>query len=603
MNKILASSLVAVVALGANIASAQSYYSPYVMPSQPSTYSSGACVNLVSDLSYGSTGSQVRQLQTFLVSRNYPGGGSWMITGNFRTATLTAVRNFQMEQNLPTTGVADAATRAAIAQVSCGGSAYNYNTNPYLYSLPNYNNNYNNNFNYNNLNCYYTYPYTCNNSYNYNPYNYNNYNPYNYNYNYGVSLSSISPVSGERGTTITVYGTNLDYFNNTVYFGSQPVANVPSQNGTSLTVTIPWGVNPGGVGVYVTNSRGTSNTLTFNVIASYSGCNYPSPFAQGYGGTQYTYGSYNTTYCPPNMNAPYITNLSPNSGAVGTIVTVNGSGFSPTGNTVHFGGGVITGISSSNGNTLTFTVPSQLTGPSSQFVTVGTYNVSVSNFAGFTSNSVPFSVTSTGSYGAPTITSVNGPTSLSTGTVGTWTITVNNQNNTYMTTSVRWGDEGTYPNYASSPQTSYSGTNTLTFTHTYNTPGTYNVVFTVSNNQGQQNTASATVLVGSGTYGNVTLSYLSPTVGRVGTQVMLQGSGFSAFDNTVHFGIGGTQHVPSYNGTTIYYTIPYSVSPCDVVTYGTFCAQATQMVTPGSYPVYVTNSGGTSQTLNFTVTN
>ena len=89
MNKILVSSLVVFVALGANVASAQSYYPSYSYPTYQSQYQSqtqyqqpytGACVNLVSDLSYGSSGSQVSQLQTFLVSRNYPGGGTWMIT-------------------------------------------------------------------------------------------------------------------------------------------------------------------------------------------------------------------------------------------------------------------------------------------------------------------------------------------------------------------------------------------------------------------------------------------------------------------------------------------------------------------------------------------
>ncbi|MSU73543.1 hypothetical protein EXS56_00180 [Candidatus Kaiserbacteria bacterium] len=582
LNKIVASGVVAVSLFGASIASAQSYYPSYNYGTTYTQPYSGACVSLATDLSYGSRGSQVSQLQTFLVSRNYPGGGSWMITGSFRTATLTAVKNFQIEQNLPTTGVVDAATRAAISRVSCGGSVgynynnYNYNTNPYTYSaLPTYN--YNNNYN-NNSNCYYTYPYTCNNQ---------------YNYGYGVSLTSLSPVSGEPGTSLIIYGTNLDNVNNTVYFGSQPVANVPSSNGTSLTVTVPGGITPGGAGVYVTNSRGTSNTLTFNVIARYSACNYP-----------YSYGTYNTTYCPPNVNTPYITYLNPASGAVGSTVTVYGSGFSPTGNTVHFGGGVITGLNSTDGRTVSFIVPSSLFGYTSQVVTLSTYNVSVSSFSGQTSNALPFAVTSTGTAGAASIMSVAGPTTLSTGGMGTWTITLNNQYNSYLTTSVNWGDAGSGYGNTSSPQSTYAqGTNTLSFTHTYYAPGTYTVVFTVANSAGQQNTATATVTVSNtGTYGNVSLSYLTPTSGRVGTQVMLQGTGFNALDNAVHFGIGGTLHAPSFNnGTTIYYTIPYAVSPCDLVGFG--CTAPTTLVIPNSYPLYVTNSQGTSQTLQFAVTN
>ncbi len=184
MNKIIVSSLVAIVALSANVATAQGYYfsappsynnynsgyqQPYSYSAYPtyntyptnntyqtsypySTSYTGSCVNLVSDLQYGSNGSQVSQLQTFLVSQNYPGGGSWMITGNFRSATLAAVRTFQQQQGLAMTGIVDASTRAAISRVSCGGysggyNMYNYNTNPYTIPFNNYNTKTNTNVN------------------------------------------------------------------------------------------------------------------------------------------------------------------------------------------------------------------------------------------------------------------------------------------------------------------------------------------------------------------------------------------------------------------------------------------------------------------------
>ena len=202
------------------------------------------------------------------------------------------------------------------------------------------------------------------------------------------------------------------------------------------------------------------------------------------------------------------------------------------------------------------------------------------------------------SGGAPTIASVNGPTVLATGAQGLWTIVVNNTNNAYLTTSVSWGDSGVYGNAA--PQTtSVQGTNTLTFTHTYAMSGSYTITFTVSNGS-QQNISTATVNVSGTNAGSVTLSSLSPTSGYPGAQVVLQGSGFTS-DNTVHFGVGGTQHLPSVNGTTIYYTIPSFLSPCDVIVGGTVCAQYIQQVTAGSYPISVSNSNGTTQTLNFQV--
>ncbi len=466
MHKILIFLLAVLVAFGANVAYAQSYY-----PSYTGTSYSGTCVNLTGDLSYGSRGSEVSQLQTFLVSHDFPGSGSWMITGNFRSATLAAVRNFQQSQGLPITGVADAATRSATSRVSCAGYPY---TTPFNY-----------NYNYtNNTNCYYTYPYTCNNYLNYN----------------NVALSSFSVTTGLPGTSVTIYGSNFDYFNNTVYFGQTPLMNIPSYNGTSLTFTVPSYVTAGTVGVYVVNSRGTSNTLNFAVISTYSAYNCP-----GLSGYQYTYGSYGTygyNYCPPNSGVIALTYLNPNSSAVGSTVTIVGSGFSQTGNTVRFGGGVITGLASSDGRTLSFTVPSQLVGGSSDFVRQDTYNVSVSNFGGQTSNALPFTVTA-----------------------------------------------------------------------------------------------------GSGSYGTITLSSVSPMLGRVGSQVILTGSGFTPLENTVHFGIGGTQHVPSYNGTTIYYTIPSFVSPCDMLTQGALCAQNVQQVLPGSIQMYVTNSVGMSNAILFQVTN
>jgi hypothetical protein len=87
-----------------------------------------------------------------------------------------------------------------------------------------------------------------------------------------------------------------------------------------------------------------------------------------------------------------------------------------------FGHGLIAGLNSFDGRSLTFTVPSQLVGYNTQNVTLATYQVSVKNSAGYASNSLPFTVTSLGSAGAPTITGISGPTSLQTGSTGTWSV-------------------------------------------------------------------------------------------------------------------------------------------------------------------------------------
>lgn len=583
MNKILISSALLLALFSAGVASAQTY-----------TYGSGACINLTSDLSYGSRGVQVTQLQSFLVAQNYPGGGSWMITGYYGSATQAAVRIFQQNKGLPTTGAVDSATRAAINAASCGYVASpSFVVNPFSYSYNNYSNVYPNYSN--------TYPYNYSTTY---PYTYPTYP-----YATTPSITSMSQNTGVPGNSVTLYGVGFDPANNTVYFGTQAISGISSENGTSLTFTIPsyygYAANQS-VQLYVSNSRGTSNTMTFTLYpygSSYFPYNYnyqnqyQCSFPYSYG--QCGCGAFGVN-CP-NTGVPTIIYLNPTSGAVGTSVTVFGSGFSATGNSVHFGAGVIANLNSADGRSVSFIVPSQLTGYGSQPVVVGTYNVSVTNSSGITSNAMSFLVTAVASGVAPSIQSVNGPTKLAAGAQGTWTIVVNNPGSSYLTVSVNWGDSNVYGYAASAPQTVYTqGQTTLSFTHIYYAAGTYAPIFTASNNAGQQNSASASVVVSSSSTNQITLSYLSPTSGHVGTQVILSGTGFSTFDNTVRFGVGGTQHVPSMNGTTIYYTIPAYISPCDVQTSG-YCALYTQQVTPASYPIYVTSQNGTTNTLSFQV--
>lgn len=450
--------------------SADSYY--------PSMYvgSVGSCTTISRDLSYGSRGSDVTTLQSFLVNRDYPGGGSWMISGYFGRATRQAVRNFQAEESLPVTGVVNAATRAAISRVSCGGTV---NT------------------------------------------------PFSFTYPYVQDVYQTYPLS------------NPPYY-------------------TPTTSLFP--VNCG----------------AYSIVYGYN------------------------TSCP--TMTPTITYLSPASGGIGERITVYGSGLSATGNTVRFGNGIITNLISPDGQSVSFTVPAHISGYGSQPVAIGTYQISVSNASGATSNTLPFSVTSLGAASAPTITGVTGPTTINSGVQGSWTVTFYNPGATYANVSVRWGDESTYA-YAAVPQTVYgNGTQTATFTHAYAQGGTYSPTFTVTNTNGQSNSTSLTVAVsGAAYYGNTSLTYLSPMSGRVGTQVVLQGTGFTPLENTVRFGVGGTQHLPSQNGTQIYYTIPAYVSQCDTMSVGYACTLLAQQITPGTYPVYVTNANGTTQTLTFTV--
>ena len=489
-----------------------------------------------------------------------------MVTGYFGNATVQAVRNFQQSAGIPTTGFVDGQTRSAIQSRSCGtlGNGYlqnylNYgydsNVNPYNYS--------------------YTTPSYTTPSYTYPTYPYST-NPW------GLSpiINSLSVTGGGQGTIVTVYGANFDVFGTSVRFGATSIVPAINPTQTSFTFTVP-NVPSGSYPVSVTTSRGASNSLSFNVTGNTTSCGW---------GYHYQCGQIQ------------LNSLSPMSGAVGTMVTIYGSGFSSVNNTVYFGGVTIPDLSSSNGNSIFFQVPFQVTGYGQQIV-AGTYPVSVRNAQGAMSNTQNFTVTSvSGGGGAPVVASVTGPTSLAAGMQGTWTLSLNAPYGTYVTTSVRWGDEILYAYASGAPQSTYvSGQQTVTFTHTYASVGAYTPVFTVTG-PGGSNIASATVNVttGGGT-GALSLTSINPSSARVGTYVTLYGNGFTSFGNDVHFGFGGTKNLSS-NGTTISFTIPSWVSPCDFFQSGYACGAPATQVVPGVYPIYVTNSAGATNVINFTVT-
>jgi peptidoglycan hydrolase-like protein with peptidoglycan-binding domain len=96
-----------------------------------------------------------------------------------------------------------------------------------------------------------------------------------------------------------------------------------------------------------------------------------------------------------------------------------------------------------------------------------------------------------------------------------------------------------------------------------------------------------------------TINSITPTSGVVDSTVMMYGSGFTS-DNIVHFGSGGQQHVVSPNGTTLTYTIPSQIGP--ICLSGQACPEYLQLVTPGTYPLSVSNVNGQSGSVSFTVT-
>lgn len=375
-------------------------------------------------------------------------------------------------------------------------------------------------------------------------------------------------------------------------------------------------------GISAIGTVGPQTRSALSAGCSYAFTPYATTYEPYYPETPYTYTTpptyaytypqqYQYPYYPqqpqypvyPTAVQPSITSLSTMSGAVGTTVTIYGFGFQSTGNTVHFGRGVIANLRSIDGSTLTFTVPTQLTGYGSEVVTLGSYPVYVSTTYG-SSNSTHFTVTGLTTQALPTIGNVSGPSTLNTHQSGTWYVTVGGVSQGTVMVEALWGDEQYYgAQYPSQQQVYLSGSQQqVSFTHSYANAGTYTITFKARNTTtGQAAQATYQVMVGGGSStGTVVIDSIYPISGPAGTTLVIQGSGFLTSGNDVHFGIGGTRNVAAVNGNTIYYSVPHYLSTCDF-TVGT-CNAAAVLVQSGSYGVYVQNQNGTSATRTYTVT-
>ena len=94
------------------------------------------------------------------------------------------------------------------------------------------------------------------------------------------TVTSISPTSGNVGTTVTITGTNFDATpaNNTVFFGATQ-ATVTAASSTSLTVTVPTGATFGPIQVTVSNLTAESDTF---FLPTFSG-EFPTIDASSFG--------------------------------------------------------------------------------------------------------------------------------------------------------------------------------------------------------------------------------------------------------------------------------------------------------------------------------
>ena len=189
-------------------------------------------------------------------------------------------------------------------------------------------------------------------------------------------ISSFSPTSGPVGTSVTINGLHLTGATSVTFNGTSATFTVNS--GSKITATVPSGATTGKISVI--KPTGTATTSNDFTVTTSSG-------------------------------SPTISGFSPNSGPVGTSVTINGSNLSGV-NSVKF-----------NGTSATFTVnsASKITAKVPSGATTG--KISVTTPGGTDTSSATFTVT-----GGPTISGFN-PTN---GPVGT-SVTINGTNFTGAT--------------------------------------------------------------------------------------------------------------------------------------------------------------------------
>ena len=384
-----------------------------------------------------------------------------------------------------------------------------------------------------------------------------------------TTLTSITPSSALRGVTtaVTLTGTNF-IAGSTVNANPAPtgfsITGVTVVNSTTITASFHSNSSTpiGSVNIDVANSGGASNTL---------------PFA---------------------ITGPTLTSISPVNGAQGTAVNVTLTGTGLTGATaVNVSGGGITVSNFAAVNATTVTATFTISGGA----TPGARNVTVTAPGG-PSNAVTFTVTGGTASGLTSI-------SPNTGARGTSQAVVLTGSGLTGSTAVNVSGGGgggtngvTVTGFTVVSDTQINATFTITATAALTARNV-----TVTTSTGTTNPVTFTIV----TPGTPILDSITPNSGARGTSVpvILSGSGFTATGTTVQVAApaNGVSIPPSsvsvhLTGTCTIGTAPNTVTlpaPCITATVN-ISGSSTTVVGPRQ--IFVTTPGGTSGTVNFTVT-
>ncbi len=280
----------------------------------------------------------------------------------------------------------------------------------------------------------------------------------------GPIVTSLSPVSGNAATLVTILGSGFTNASSISFGGT----NATPVTVTDSVITVSAPVRPlGTVNVTVTTPLGTSLAHSL---------------------AQFTY-----------TGIPVITSLSPSTGTIGTTVTITGSGFVGA-TSVTFDGVSAVFTVVTNGQ-IVATAPTN---------TPGSSNVRVTSPTGISDLNGASIFTYTGLGNLPVITSV----SPATGTSGT-TVTINGSNLSGAT-SVSFGGTLAVPVVVNSGQ--------IVVTAPSRAPGTVILVVTTPNGS---STSTAFTFAYTGATALPAITSISPTSGTAGTTVTINGTNFS----------------------------------------------------------------------------
>ena len=311
------------------------------------------------------------------------------------------------------------------------------------------------------------------------------------------TVTSLLPTSGAVGTSVTIAGTNFGSTQGSSTVTFNGMASTPtSWSATSIKAPVPAGATTGNV--VVTVSGLASNGISFTVLPT-----------------------------------PGITGLSPNSGPVGTAVTIMGTNFgaSQGGSTVSFNGIAATAITNWSAASITAAVPAG--------ATTGNVVVTVN---GVPSNGSSFTVLLT-----PGITNLAPPSAP----VGT-SVTITGAN----FGATQGGSTVTFNGVVGAP-TNWTATSINVPVPALATTG--NVVVTV--NGVASNGAGFTVLP------TPSITGLSPGSGAVGTPVTIMGTNFGSSQDASSVTFNGVAAITiaGWSATSIVANVPANATTGNVI--------------------------------------